>query len=74
MVRFQLGQIDKALASFSRAAEIAPSPLAWFWTGRCHEARGEKDLAIRAYQTALRIAPQFVIARSQLDQLQNPEK
>ena len=72
MVQFQLGQTDDALASFSRAAELAPSPLAWFWTGRCHEARGEKNFAIRDYQAALRIAPQFTSARSRLDQLQNP--
>jgi protein O-mannosyl-transferase len=74
MVQFQLDQTDNALASFKRAAELAPSPLAWFWTGRCHEARGEKDFAIRDYQAALRIAPQFTSARSRLDQLQNPPR
>jgi protein O-mannosyl-transferase len=71
MVQFQLGQTDNALASFSRAAELAPSPLAWLWTGRCHEVRGEKALAIRAYEAALRIEPQFSSARSRLEQLQN---
>ncbi len=72
MVQFQLGQSDNALASFSRAAELAPSPLAWFWSGRCHEARGEKHFAVRDYQAALRIAPQFTSARSRIAQLQNP--
>jgi Tfp pilus assembly protein PilF len=74
MVQFQSGQVDNALASFSKAAEIAPSALAWYWTGRCLEARGDKDLAIRAYQSALRLSPRFGAVHSQLDRLQNSTK
>jgi Tfp pilus assembly protein PilF len=74
MVQFQSGQVDNALASFSKAAEIAPSALAWYWTGRCLEARGDKDLAIRAYQSALRLSPRFGAVHSQLERLQNSTK
>jgi tetratricopeptide (TPR) repeat protein len=74
MVQFQSAQVDNALASFSKAAEIAPSALAWYWTGRCLEARGDKDLAIRAYQSALRLSPQFGAVHSQLHRLQNSTK
>ena len=71
LLQFTLGQTNNALESFTRAAEISPSPLAWFWTGRCYEARGEKDLAIRAYQITLGLSSQFTDARVRLDQLQN---
>jgi len=74
MVQFQFGQIDNALASFSKAAEITPSALAWYWTGRCLEARSDKELAIRAYQSALGLSPQFGAARSQLDHLRDSAK
>ena len=60
MVQFQLGQSDNALASFSRAAELAPSPLAWFWSGRCHEARGENTspfVIIRLLPASRRSSP-----------------
>jgi len=74
LVLFQLGQTEKALASFTRATEIAPSPLAWFWVGRSHEARGDTEPAKRAYQITLRLAPQFAEAQTRLAGLQSETK
>jgi tetratricopeptide (TPR) repeat protein len=74
LVQFELGQTDRALASFTRAGQLAPSPLAWFWIGRCREARGENDLAIQAYQLTLRMAPQFAEAQTRLTILQQESR
>ena len=74
LVHFELGQTDQAMASFTQASKRAPSPLAWFWIGRCHEARGEKDLAIEAYQLTLRLAPQFAEAQTRLALLQQSKE
>jgi protein O-mannosyl-transferase len=61
--------LDAALADFSRAAQIAPSPVAYFWLGRTLEDKGELQAAIRAYEKALQMAPAMNDVRTRLDAL-----
>jgi tetratricopeptide (TPR) repeat protein len=66
--------IDAAIADFSRAAQIAPSPVACFWLGRALEAKGDFPRATSAYAAALQLAPNFPDARARLDALQAKDR
>jgi protein O-mannosyl-transferase len=68
-LEYQEHNLDAALADFSHAAQIVPSPVAYFWLGRTFEDKGDLPSAIRAYEAALRIAPNMNDARSRLDAL-----
>jgi tetratricopeptide (TPR) repeat protein len=61
---------DAAVADFSRASEIAPSPLAYFWLGRALESKGELRRAEQAYKRALQLAPGMTDAQARLAALQ----
>src|SRR5215212_9650180 len=53
------GDIDGALAMLKHAAEVdGNQPLTWLHLGRAHAAAFEIDLAVQAYETALRHEPQ----------------
>ncbi|MBZ5700616.1 MAG: tetratricopeptide repeat protein [Acidobacteriia bacterium] len=69
MLELEAGKFDAALTDFSRAAEIAPSPAAYFWLGRALENKGEYQRAAGAYAAALRLAPGMVDARARLEAL-----
>jgi tetratricopeptide (TPR) repeat protein len=66
-LEYNQGRTDAALIDFSRAAQIAPSPLAYFWMGRALEAKGDLPSAARAYEAALQMAPGMADAQSRLN-------
>ena len=66
-IEYQEHDLDAAFADFSRAAQIAPSPVAYFWLGRTLEDKGDLQSAVRAYEAALQIAPAMNDARTRLE-------
>jgi Flp pilus assembly protein TadD len=66
---FQSSNFAAAIGDFSRAASLAPSPLALFWLGRSYEVTHDLDRASGAYQAALQLAPDFADARTRLEAL-----
>jgi tetratricopeptide (TPR) repeat protein len=66
MIEQQNWEFDAAIADFSRAAETAPSPLAYFWLGRALESKGELRRAEQAYVRALQLAPGMTDAQARL--------
>jgi protein O-mannosyl-transferase len=66
---FQSSNFAAAIADFSHAASLAPSPLALFWLGRSYEVTHDFDHAAGAYQAALQLAPGFADARARLEAL-----
>jgi protein O-mannosyl-transferase len=69
MIELQSWNYDAAVADFSRATEIAPSPVGCFWLGRAFESKGDYHRAENAYTAALRLAPGMADARARLDAL-----
>jgi tetratricopeptide (TPR) repeat protein len=65
----QMMNTDAAIADFTKAAQIAPSPLALFRLGQALEAKGENRQAVNAYAAALQFAPSMAEARARLDAL-----
>jgi protein O-mannosyl-transferase len=68
----QMMNTDAAIADFTKAAQIAPSPLALYWLGRAQESKGETQEAAKAYAAALQLAPAMSEARARLDALSAP--
>ncbi|HLZ49724.1 MAG TPA: tetratricopeptide repeat protein [Candidatus Acidoferrum sp.] len=58
--------LDAAVADFTRAAQIAPSPIALYWLGQTLERKGDMQRAVQAYEAALRLAPGMAEARARL--------
>ncbi len=71
MIELQSFNADAAIADFSQAAQISPSPMAYFWLGRAWERKGDYPRAESAYGTALQLAPGMTDARTQLQALRN---
>jgi protein O-GlcNAc transferase len=69
MAEYRLGNLDAAVADFSRAAKIAPMAPADFWLGRAFEDKGQIEAAINAYEAALQLAPGMDEARERRDAL-----
>jgi protein O-mannosyl-transferase len=69
-LEYRAGKLDAALADFSRAAQIAPSPMAYFWLGQALEAKDDLPSATRAYQAALQMAPGMAQAQARLKAVQ----
>jgi predicted TPR repeat methyltransferase len=68
-----LGRYDAALEQLTRAIEIDPVNIeAYHNRAVIHERRGERDAAIRDYQTALRYGPQYEPSRQALARLSAP--
>ncbi len=65
----QMMNTDAAIADFTKAAQIAPSPLALFRLGQALETKGENRQAANAYAAALQLAPSMAEARARLDAL-----
>jgi protein O-mannosyl-transferase len=70
MIEQEGWDFDAAIADFSRASRITPSPLAYFWLGRALESKGEPTKAEAAYQLALQLAPGMTAAQERLATLQ----
>jgi tetratricopeptide (TPR) repeat protein len=68
-VEYQQGNLEPALADFTRALEIQPSPGSYYWQGRTLEQMGKLGEARSAYQAALRLAPNFMDADKRLQAL-----
>lgn len=66
MIEQQGWDYDAAVADFTSASEIAPSPLAYFWLGRALEGKGQTRKAETAYAMALQLAPNMSEARARL--------
>ncbi len=66
----QMMNTDAAIADFTNAAQIAPSPLALFRLGQALENKGDTQQAAKAYAAALQLAPAMSEARMRLDALQ----
>ena len=66
----QMMNTDAAIADFTNAAQIAPSPLALFRLGQALENKGDTRQAAKAYAAALQLAPAMSEARMRLDALQ----
>lgn len=60
---------EAAVADFTRASQLAPSPLAYFWLGQAYEGKGDFNRAQNAYLAALRLAPGMNEARARLESL-----
>ncbi|HXM92977.1 MAG TPA: tetratricopeptide repeat protein [Candidatus Dormibacteraeota bacterium] len=71
IIELQSWNLDAAVADFSRAAAIAPSPTACFWLGRALETKGDFRRAANAYEAALQLAPGFIDAQARLQALQS---
>jgi tetratricopeptide (TPR) repeat protein len=59
LIEREQGKLDAALQDFTRAAQVAPSPLALYWQGRVLEDKGELSAAAEAYRAALKLRPNF---------------
>ncbi len=59
LIEREEGRLDIALQDFARAAQIAPSPQAFYWEGRVLEDKGQFSAAAKAYRSALKLAPDF---------------
>jgi len=70
-IELQSFNVDGAIADFSHAAQLSPSPLACFWLGRAEEAKGDYPRAAAAYNAALQLAPQMIDAKVRLDALRD---
>lgn len=69
MAEYRLGNLDAAVADFSRAAKIAPMAPADFWLGRALEDKGQFEAAINAYEAALQLVPEMTEARERREAL-----
>ncbi|MGE5276842.1 MAG: alkaline phosphatase family protein [Acidobacteriota bacterium] len=68
-----LGRYDAAVEQLTKAIELDPVNVeAYHNRAVIHERRGERDAAIRDYQTALRYAPQYPPSRQALERLKAP--
>ena len=63
--------LDAAIADFSRATQIAPSPLADLHLGEAWETKGDYARAELAYAAALQLSPAMAEARMRLEALHN---
>ncbi len=71
MAEMQMMNTDAAIADFTKAAQIAPSPLALFRLGQALETKGENRQAASAYAAALQLAPSMAEAQARLDALRS---
>jgi tetratricopeptide (TPR) repeat protein len=71
MIEQQFWEFDAAIADFSRAIEIAPTPLGYFWLGKTFESKDDFGRAERAYLAALQLAPGMTDAQARLEALRN---
>jgi tetratricopeptide (TPR) repeat protein len=63
------GNLDAALQDFSRAAQVAPSPLALYWQGRVLEEKGQFSAAAAVYRALLKLEPNFADTQTRLENI-----
>ena len=63
---YHLGQLNLATAFFEESIAIQPHPSTLRFLGDAHRKSGRTDEAIRAYEQALELNPNYEIARQQL--------
>ena len=63
------GKLDAALQDFSRAAQVAPSPLALYWQGRVLEEKGQLSAAAAVYRALLKLEPNFADTQTRLENI-----
>jgi tetratricopeptide (TPR) repeat protein len=69
-----LSKLDHSDIAFATALYMSPKSYRWWYRyGVLHERRGEKDLAVKAYEQALGISPTFADAISARDRLKTPQ-
>lgn len=74
MIENEEGKLDAALQDFARAAQVAPSPLAFYWQGRVLEEKGQLPASATAYRSALKLAPNFGDAQVRLGNVEKAVK
>jgi protein O-mannosyl-transferase len=74
LIEHDEGKLDAALQDFARAAQIAPSPLAFYWEGRLLEDKGQMTAAAEAYRSALEVSPDLSDAQARLERIEKPAK
>lgn len=67
IILLQLKKTDSALTIFNMAATVSNTdPDAYFWMGRCYEAKGDKQQAAANYDRAYALDNSFIEAREGL--------
>jgi len=66
-LRFAKGDLDGSIAALEGSNDLLPSAARYVELGVLREQRGEADLALRAYERAVELAPDFAPARQQLE-------
>jgi tetratricopeptide (TPR) repeat protein len=62
---------DSAMNTFRMTVQVSNTdPDAYYWVGRCYEAKGQKDQAILFYRQALALDKDFVEAADRIRKLQ----
>ncbi len=74
LIEREQGKPDAALEDFARAAQIAPTALAFYWQGRLLEDKGQFSAAAKAYRDVLRLSPNFGDAVVRLDRVEKAGK
>jgi tetratricopeptide (TPR) repeat protein len=74
MIEREEGKFDAALQDFAQAAEVGPSPLAFYWRGRILEDEGQFPAAAEAYRSVLKMAPNFGDTQARLGNLEKTVK
>jgi protein O-mannosyl-transferase len=64
------GKLDEAVSDLSRSVELQPSAQGYFELGRTLAQAGHVPEALRAYQQALQVSPDFVEAQQAVEALQ----
>ena len=65
---YRAGQYSDALADYEYALQLDVNKpwAAWYNIGLVHDAQGETEKAMQAYQTALKLNPNFSLAKNKL--------
>ena len=66
-LRFAQGDLDGSITALEQSADLLPSAARYVQLGVLRERRGEAELALRAYERAVELAPDFAPAREQLE-------
>jgi len=74
MIEREEGRLDAALQDFARAAQVSPSPVAFYWQGRVLEEKGQLSAAAEAYRTVLKLAPNFGDTQARLGNIEKAVK
>ena len=74
LIEREEGKLEAALQDFTRATQVAPSPLAFYWRGRVLEDKRQLSAAAEAYRTVLKLAPNFGDTRVRLENVEKAVK